>query len=91
MKANMGRMASVITILVTTTSRTSPGLLFRACADTPSSRAHKPISFRLHERLSSTRPPRHLQERIFHHYSISVIADDASSAVPRLGISEREF
>ena len=78
MKANMGRMASVITILVTTTSRISPGLLFRACADTPSSRAHKPISFRLHARhLSHRRHPRQPQKHASHHILISLVANIA--------------
>ena len=47
MNAKSGRMASVSKILVSTTSRMSPGLLFKACAETPSSRAQRAISFRL--------------------------------------------
>ena len=51
MKAKMGRMARVMAILVTTTSTISPGLLFNAWADTPSSRPHRAISSRLHIKL----------------------------------------
>lgn len=52
MNANSGRMASVSKILVSTTSRMSPGLLFKACAETPSSRAQRAISFRLQKHMS---------------------------------------